>query len=300
MKRKISRKDAKSYKARKQERPLRARQVFAPFGKAFLFPARACAFLLFSFLLSLAACSPHESTDRRASSPEITVAAAADLTPAFEELGKLFEQEAGVKAIFMFGSTGNLAKQIENGAPVDLFAAANISFIEELERKGLTAPDTKALYARGRVTLWTRADNPLNLNRIEDLAGPEVKRVAIANPEHAPYGVAAREALESAGIWDAVKPKLVFGENVRQALQYAETGNVDAAITALSLSTQSDGRWALIPEQMHRPLDQAMAVIKNAPNEQHARQFAAFINGERGRSVMRKYGFILPGEDAVH
>jgi molybdate transport system substrate-binding protein len=126
-----------------------------------------------------------------------------------------------------------------------------------------------------------------------------VKRVAIANPEHAPYGVAAREALQSAGIWDVVQPKLVLGENVRQALQYAETGNVDAAITALSLSTQSDGHWTLIPEQMHRPLDQALAVIKNAQHEQQARSFAAFINSDRGRSVMRKYGFILPGEEPV-
>ncbi|HVG18517.1 MAG TPA: molybdate ABC transporter substrate-binding protein [Blastocatellia bacterium] len=240
------------------------------------------------------------SANRGADSPEITVAAAADLTPAFEELGKVFEQETGIRVVFMFGSTGNLAKQVENGAPVDLLAAANISFIEELERKGLIAPDTKALYARGRVTLWTRADNPLNLNRIEDLARPEVKRVAIANPEHAPYGVAAREALQSAGIWSAVEPKLVLGENVRQALQYAETGNVDAAVTALSLSTQSSGHWSLIPEQMHRPLDQAMAVIKGARHDRQARQFADFINSDRGRSVMRKYGFILPGEEPVH
>lgn len=245
-------------------------------------------------------CSRVEDANQQAAPTEFTVAAASDLGPAFEELGKAFEQETGAKAVFMFGSTGVLAKQIENGAPVDLFAAANISFVEELERKGLIAPDTKALYARGRITLWTRADSPLNLTRVEDLSRPDVKRVAIANPEHAPYGAAAREAMQATGVWRAVAPKVVLGENVRHALQYAETGNADVAITALSLSTQSSGRWTLIPEEAHRPLDQALAVIKGAPHERQARQFAAFINGERGRLVMRKYGFILPGEEPIN
>lgn len=285
------------YKPRKGWSALR---VFPSFGEALFRRARPAAVFLFALSLLLAACSSNEPAKQGANTHEITVAAAADLAPAFEELGKAFEQETGIKTIFMFGSTGTLAKQIENGAPADLFAAANISFVEELERKGLIAPDTKALYARGRITLWTRANNPLSLNGIEDLARPDVKRVAIANPEHAPYGVAAREALQASGIWDAVKPKLILGENVRQALQFAETGNVDAAITALSLSTQSDGHWTLIPEETHMPLDQAMAVIKGAQHEQPARRFAGFINSDRGRAVMRKYGFILPGEEPVH
>lgn len=227
---------------------------------------------------------------------EIIVAAAADLAPAFEELGHQFEQETGTKVTFSFGSTGTLAKQIENGAPVDLFAAANVEFVEQLERQGLIVSETKALYARGRITIWMRADSILKIERIEDLAQPDVARVAIANPEHAPYGRAAREALESAGIWKAVEPKLVFGENVRQTMQYAETGNADAAITALSLSVRSNGRWTLIPEELHKPLDQALAVIKGARLELEARRFAEFINGTQGRPTMRKYGFILPGE----
>jgi len=230
---------------------------------------------------------------------ELIVAAAADLIPAFEELGRMFEQETGVKVIFSFGSTGNLAKQIENGAQVDLFAAANISFIEDLEEKGLIIPETKQLYARGRIALWTRADSPLRLERVEDLAGAEVARVAIANPLHAPYGVAAREALDSAGVRATVEPKLVFGENVRQALQYAETGNADAAIVALSLSVTSKGRWVVIPEKLHRPLDQALAVIRASGRAVEAKRFADFINSDRGRPVMRKYGFVLPGEDPV-
>ena len=229
----------------------------------------------------------------------LTVSAASDLTPAFEELGKLFTNDTGIKVTFNFGSTGQLTQQIEQGAPVDLLAAANVSFVEELERQNLILPDTKALYAQGRITLWTRSDSSLKLDRIEDLAKPEVRRIAIANPEHAPYGDAARQALQSAGIWDRVSSRLVFGENISQTLQFAETGNVDAAIVALSLSVTSKGRWILIPDQLHKPLNQALAVIRSTRHETEARRFASFVNSTRGRQVMRKYGFILPGEEPV-
>jgi len=249
--------------------------------------------IAFVSLAAVFGCSRGVPADPKA---EIIVAAAADLAPAFEELGQQFEQETRTKVTFSFGSTGMLAKQIENGAPIDLFAAANVEFVDQLERQGLILSETKALYARGRITIWTRADSAVKIERIEDLARTEVARVAIANPEHAPYGKAAREALESSGIWKAVEPKLVYGENVRQTMQYAETGNADAAITALSLSVRSNGRWALIPEELHKPLDQALAVIKGARLEREARRFAEFINSEQGRSTMRKYGFILPGE----
>ncbi|HEX7313889.1 MAG TPA: molybdate ABC transporter substrate-binding protein [Pyrinomonadaceae bacterium] len=227
----------------------------------------------------------------------LTVSAASDLTPAFQEIGRLFEQQDGTKVTFNFGSTGQLTQQIEQGAPVDLFAAANVSYVDGLEKKGLIIPDTKALYAQGRVTLWTRDDSTLKLERIEDLARPEFSKVAIANPEHAPYGVAAREALQAAGVWETVSRKLVYGENISQTLQYAESGNVDAAVVALSLSTQSKGRWVLIPAELHKPLNQALAVVKNTKHEQEARRFAAFVNSAQGRGVMRRYGFVLPGEE---
>jgi molybdate transport system substrate-binding protein len=259
----------------------------------YTFLRRLGAGIALAVLVLMTGCSSGKPAERR----EIIVAAASDLTPVFEELGQMFEQQSGVKVTFMFGSTGNLTKQIENGAPVDLFAAANVAFIEQLERKGLILADTKALYARGRIVLWTRADSQLKLDKLEDLARPEVSRIAIANPEHAPYGLAAREALETVGLWNAVQPRLVLGENIRQAFQYAETGNVEAAIVALSLSVNSNGRWTLIPQELHNPLDQALAVIKNSANERQAREFAAFINSSQGRPVMRKYGFTLPGEE---
>jgi molybdate transport system substrate-binding protein len=230
---------------------------------------------------------------------DLTVAAAADLAPAFEELGRAFQATHKIKVVFSFGSTGMLAKQIENGAPMDLFAAANMEYIDELDRQGLIVSGTKAIYARGRITLWTQKDSLQRIEKISDLTRPEVKRIAIANPDHAPYGTAAREALQRAGIWESVKSKLVYGENIRQTLQYAETGNVEVAIVALSLSLRSEGQWFLIPEELHNPLDQALAVIKGTKSEREAREFAEFVMGSQGRVIMKKYGFTLPGESVV-
>jgi len=251
---------------------------------------------LAAFVIALAcvtACKDKSPVTTNAPAPqhELTVAAASDLTAAFEELGREFESATKTKVVFMFGSTGMLTRQIENGAPVDLFAAANVSYVDQLEQKGLIIPDTKAVYARGRITLWTSNDSPVRLQGIADLARPEVQRIAIANPDHAPYGLAAKQALQSAGIWERVQPKLVYGDNIRQTLQYAETGNVEVAIVSLSLSVPSNGRWTLIPEELHQPIDQGLAVIKDTKNEQAARAFAAFISSPQGRVIMKKYGF---------
>ena len=248
---------------------------------------------LAAFCLALAcvtACK-HKTPATTPAQNELTVAAASDLTPAFEEIGRQFESTYKTKVVFVFGSTGLLTKQIENGAPMDLFAAANVSYIDQLDQKGLIVSGSKAIYARGRITLWTTSESTLRLESIADLARPEVMRIAIANPDHAPYGLAARQALESAGIWERVKPKLVYGDNIRQTLQYAETGNVDVAIVALSLSLQSHGRWSLIPEDLHQPLDQGLGIMKSSQHQDAARSFADFLRGPQGQAIMKKYGF---------
>ena len=221
----------------------------------------------------------------------LTISAAADLGPAFREIGSRFEDQTGIKTSFNFGSTGQLAQQIEQGAPVDLFAAADVLRIDALEAKGLILPDTRKVYALGRIALWTRADSPLRLERLEDLLRPEVQRIAIANPDHAPYGVAARQAMQSAGIWEKLQDRLVLAENAQQTLQYAQTGNVDAAIVPLSLSNQGGGRWVLVPAELHRPIIQTLAVIKGAAHEREARSFADFVTGPQGKEVLGKYGF---------
>ena len=229
----------------------------------------------------------------------ITVSAASDLRFAFGEIGEAFEEETGIGVDFNFGSTGQLAQQIEAGAPVDVFAAANVSYIDELAEKDLIVEDSQATYARGQIVLWTPKDSELEIDSIDRLADDDVQRIAIANPDHAPYGAAAKDALESAGIWDEVQDKLVLGENISDTLRYGETGNVDVAIVALSLAVPSDGTWTVIPQDLYPPLDQAMAVVAGASHESEARAFVDFVNSERGREIMRAYGFLLPGEDAA-
>lgn len=241
-------------------------------------------------LLLLAACKGNTQSE----ATELHVAAASDLIPAFEEIGREFEKSHKRKVVFSFGSTGMITRQIENGAPMDVFAAANVDFINQLEQQGLILSDTKSVYARGRITLWTRNDAELKMEKIEDLVRDGVSHIAIANPEHAPYGMAAREALQSVGIWEAVKPKLVYGDNIRQTLQFAETGNVEVAIVALSLSMQSKGHWVLIPEELHKPINQGLGVIKGTKNEQAAREFGSFIMSAQGQTILAKYGFEKP------
>ncbi len=233
------------------------------------------------------------------SQAELTVAAAADLQFAFSDLAELFEQQTGQKVTLIFGSTGQLSQQIENGAPYDLFAAANIDYIHQLAEKKLVLEDSVALYARGRIVLAANRQTGIKVVELKDLLNPQIRHIAIANPEHAPYGVAAKQALETVGLWEAIEPKLVFGENVRQALQYVQSGDAEAGIVALSVADVPEITWTLIDEANHQPLDQALAIVASSQQAELARQFAAFINGEHGRPIMRRYGFILPGETPI-
>ena len=231
-------------------------------------------------------------------SPPLKVAAAADLALAFRDVGAAYEKKSGDKVIFSFGSTGLLEKQIVEGAPFDVFAAANVSFAEDAIRSGACAADSKQLYARGRIVVWWRKQSAVAPpGSIADLADRRFVKVAIANPAHAPYGMAAEEALRKIGVWAAVQPKLVFGENVQQALQFAQSGNAEAAIVALSLAVISDGSYVLVEDALHRPIDQALVACGKDPERQkRARAFDAFVNAPEGRAIMKRYGFLLPGE----
>lgn len=227
---------------------------------------------------------------------EITVAAAADLQFAFTDIADLYEQQTGRKVTLVFGSTGQLVQQIENGAPFDLIAAANISYIDRLVAGGLAIPESSALYARGRIVLAVNKQSGIQAISLEDLLSDKILHIAIANPEHAPYGLAAKQALESLGLWEKLQPKLVYGENVRQALQFIQTGDAEVGIISLSVANVPEITWTIIDESLHIPLDQALAILTASKNPDMARDFIAFINGENGRPIMRKYGFLLPDE----
>lgn len=251
-------------------------------------------YLLFPVLLLLIACG----SPRAASTPAepLLVAAASDLQFAFTEIGERFEAQTGQKVLFTFGSTGNLTTQIENGAPFDILAAANVSFVDRLTGQGLTIPETQQLYAQGRIVLVVNRNAGLQVATLEDLLDPAITRIAIANPAHAPYGQAAREALQSAGVWADVEDRLVLGENVSQTLQFVQTGDAPVGIVALSIADVPEVSGTLIPAELHEPINQALAVISTTTNEEAARAFIAFVNSPTGRDIMKRHGFLLPGE----
>jgi molybdate transport system substrate-binding protein len=230
--------------------------------------------------------------ERGADREEIVVAAAANLSEAFAEVGRRFEARTGVRVVNSFGATADLARQIESGAPFDVFAAADTRHVEELERKGFIAPGTRRVYARGRLVLWSPppADGPI-IERLEDLAGPRVARVAIPKPDLAPYGEAAVEALRASGLWARVEPKVVYAQNVAQARQFAATGNADAAFLPRSLVRPGEGRLLEIDEALHRPLEQALGVVESSARRAQARAFAEFVAGDEVRAILKSYGY---------
>jgi molybdate transport system substrate-binding protein len=230
---------------------------------------------------------------------EIRIAAAADLKFAMEELSEKFEEQTGTKVNVTYGSSGNFFSQLENGAPFDLFFSADIQYPRKLEAAGLTEPGTMYEYAVGRIVIWAAADSKVDVGKLgwNALLDTSVEKIAIANPEHAPYGRAAVAALQKAGIYELVKAKLVYGENISQAAQFVQSGNAQAGILAKSLAVspamQNGKRWE-IPAAMHPALEQGAVILKDAQNKEAARAFLEFVKGESGRATLAKYGFELP------
>lgn len=214
----------------------------------------------------------------------LRIAAASDLTEAFGALAPKFEQEANVKVTLTFGSSGLLSKQIAEGAPFDLFASANAQYVENAVKAGACDASSVKIYARGRLAL-------LGGTTIEALADAGIRRIAIANPEHAPYGKAALQALTKLGTWDSLKPKLVFTENVRQAVQLADTGNADVALVAWSNVIDRDGGVSLVDEELHAPIEQSLVVCTRGGNAEAARRFVQFLETEASRAAMQRFGF---------
>ena len=176
-------------------------------------------------------------------------------------------------------------QQIRNGAPADVFFAANESFITALAAENLTLRQTNTLYARGRLATVTLKSGGFRIDDLKDLAEPRIKRIAIANPQHAPYGLAAKQAMEAVGLWQTLEPKLVFGENVQQAVQFVRSGSADAGIVARSVADTSDLRWTLVDAGLHAPLDQMAVVLARTKQPTASMSFIEFVNGTEGRFV---------------
>jgi len=235
-----------------------------------------------------------------ASAQEIVVAAAADLSSVFPEVSARFEKETGRKVKTSFGSSGQIMLQIENGAPIDVFFSADVQYPKRLEAEGLTQPGTIYKYAIGKLVLYVPNSSPLNLSLgLRALQSPAAKRIAIANPQHAPYGRAAVEAFRKEGLYDALQSKFVMGENISQTAQYVQSGAADAGILALSLvlspQMKNAGRYVEVPASDYAPLEQAAVILKSSKDKAAAARFMDFISKPEIVRLLAQYGFTMPG-----
>lgn len=249
----------------------------------------ACALLV----VSLNGSSCNENAPKNGQQ-ELTIAAAANLTDAFAELGPRFTTKTGIHVTFSFGATADLAKQIENGAPFDVFAAADTEHVEQLEGKGLLTAGSRAIYARGQLVMWLPAGSKLKAERIQDITAKIFERIAIAKPDVAPYGKATVESLQALGIWKEVETRVIYGQNVSQTKQYVATGNAEVGFIPLALVKPGEGTYLEVGEELHQPIDQAIGIVKESTRQEAARKFVDFLLSAEGRDLLAQKGYRLP------
>jgi molybdate transport system substrate-binding protein len=234
----------------------------------------------------------------------LRVAAAADLQFAMSDLAERFEKKTGTKVAVSYGSSGNFRSQIENGAPFDVFFSADALYPQQLITAGLAENQSLLIYAQGHLVLWGAAGTNLHVAErgFAALKDSRVEKIAIANPEHAPYGRAAVAALQKAGLYEQIKSKLVFGENISQAAQFAQSGSAQVGIVALSLtyaeSMKNGERWE-IPAEFYPPLQQSAVIIHSSTNKAAASAFLEFVKSDEGRNVLSKYGLTPPAPESA-
>jgi molybdate transport system substrate-binding protein len=232
---------------------------------------------------------------------EITVAAAADLQFVMQDVGARFQQETGKSVKLTFGSSGNFAQQLQNGAPFDMFFSANLDYPKQLEAAGLTEPGTSYQYAIGKIVLWVPNDSKLNVSvGLKALLDPSIRKIAIANPQHAPYGKAAVAAMQRENIYGQVKDKFVLGENISQTALFVVSGSADVGIVALSLALspnmKDNGRYSEVPSTDYPPIQQACVIMRSSKNKDLAQQFLKFIQSSQIKELFQKYGFAIPNQ----
>jgi len=247
--------------------------------------------LVIAGLLGFSACKP-AAPDR--SQSQITVAAAANLTEVFQSIGRRFEAATHLHPVFSFASTAQLTQQIENAAPFDVFTAADATHVDELDRRHLLLAGSRAIYARGVLALWIPPNGKAEIARIEDLVKPEVRFIAIAKPELAPYGQASVETLRSLHLWDKIEPKIVYAENINGARQYGQSHNADAVFTAYSLVLHEPGKVIRVDENLHKPIEQALGIVAATTHAEAARKFVDFLLHGEGRDILRDSGYQIP------
>jgi molybdate transport system substrate-binding protein len=231
---------------------------------------------------------------------EITIAAAADLQFAMQDITTRFQKETGKTVKVIYGSSGNFFQQIQNGAPFDIFFSANLDYAKRLDEAELAEPGSYYPYAKGKIVIWVRNESKLNLDSgIQVLLDPSIKKIAVANPQHAPYGQAAVAAMQKANIYEKIKDKFVLGENISQTASFVVSGSADVGIVALALALSPNmkdkGRYAEVPSDEYPPIEQASVIVKSSKNKDAARQFLLFVRTAAIADVLRSYGFDVLG-----
>jgi molybdate transport system substrate-binding protein len=242
--------------------------------------------------------APEKTEAHSKSSPAtpLRIAAASDLQAALPEVANRFRAITGIESSLTFGPSGQLAEQIKQGAPFDIFLSANESFVRDLAAAALIKPDTVRPYARGSLVLAVHRPFGEQIRSLSDLTIPEVKKIALANPATAPYGKAGKQALERAGLWERVQPKIVFAESVRQALLYAQRGDAEAALVGKAIANVPEILSVKIDETLHDPIIQALGVVSATTRVADAERFAGFVLDPEGQNILKKFGFASPGE----
>lgn len=231
----------------------------------------------------------------------ILIAAASNLRFAMHEICDTFqESNPAIQTKVSYGSSGNFFAQIKQGAPFDIFFSANASYPKQLENEGYTVKGMQKVYAVGKIVLWISKKSILDPDKgLQTIILPGVKKLAIANPKHAPYGRAAEESLNYYGMWDKAKEKMIYGENISQTAQFVHTGAADAGIIALSLAISPkmlhEGRYWVIPDESHSDIEQIYVVLKKGKGKKSVWKFLDFIQGEGGGNILSRYGFVIPG-----
>jgi molybdate transport system substrate-binding protein len=230
----------------------------------------------------------------------VNVAAAADLSSAFKEIAANFEKQKGIEVKLSFGASGALTQQIENGAPFDVFFSADMGYPQKLISEKHASSAMLYRYAVGKLVLWAPADSPLNFERdgMNAILDPSVQKIAIGNPDHAPYGRAAVAALKHSGLYEKVSPRLVMGENIAQAAQFVESGNAQVGFVALAHAMAPEmkgkGKYWLVPADAYPQLDQGVIVLSNSAHGKEAAEFVEFIKSKETAATLQRYGFTLP------
>jgi molybdate transport system substrate-binding protein len=244
-------------------------------------------------LIIVAFCAALCQRSAHAADREITVAAAANLTELSQALGSEFEAQTKIHPVFSLGSTAQLTTQIENSAPFDVFLAADAEHVDKLDHEGLLVPGSSAVYAIGVLALWIPPGSKAQVNKLEDVGANDVHIIAVANPKLAPYGAATVETLQRLGLWDRVKDRIVYAENINMTKQYGTSKNADAVFTAYSLVLKEAGKVIQVDESLHQPIVQKLGVLAHSQHRDWAESFASFVLKGQGRDVLTRYGYTV-------